>query len=80
MPTRQSHITWFDENDWIDKVVAFPSGSTWRVDSKIREHEYYQTQFDVEQLGVQSEARGTFICSKLSGDGPPSGVLKFRLQ
>ncbi|PLB44941.1 hypothetical protein P170DRAFT_450006 [Aspergillus steynii IBT 23096] len=80
MPTPKSYVTWFDEDDWISAVISFPSGSKWRVDTKIGEHEYYQPQLDVEELGVQSEARGSFICSKLSGDGPPSTFLKVRLQ
>lgn len=80
MPTLESYVTWFEDDDWISTVVSFPTGSRWRIDSKIREHEYYESQCDVEQLGIHSEARGAILCSKVSGDGPSSAFLKVRLR
>ncbi|KAJ5101161.1 hypothetical protein N7456_007213 [Penicillium angulare] len=34
----------------------------------------------MEVCGVRSEARGTFVGSKVSGDGPNTAVIKIRLQ
>ncbi|KAL4893373.1 hypothetical protein BDV59DRAFT_178108 [Aspergillus ambiguus] len=70
---------WFDDDEYMEAEISFPSGSVWRLDEKIREHDYYESQ-DMEQLGVHSEARGTFFCSKVSGDGPPAALIKIRLQ
>lgn len=73
-------ITWFDEDEYIGTEVAFPSGSVGRIDTKIREHSYCETQRDCEELGIQSEARGVFICSNVSGPGPATAIIKIRLQ
>ena len=73
-------MTWFDDDEYIGTEVSFPSGSVWRIDMKIREHGYYETQMDCEELDIQSEARGVFICSKVSGHGPSTAIVKIRLQ
>ncbi|KKK24277.1 hypothetical protein P175DRAFT_0499957 [Aspergillus ochraceoroseus IBT 24754] len=59
-----SGITWFDDDDYIGAKVSFPSGAVWKIDSKIKEHEYYESQSDVEELAIDCEARGSFFCSK----------------
>ncbi|KAJ5591445.1 uncharacterized protein N7459_001814 [Penicillium hispanicum] len=71
---------WFDDDEFIGTKVSFPSGSVWKLETKIREHAYQQHQRDCEELGINSEARGVFCCSKVSGDGPPTAVIKIRLQ
>lgn len=73
-------IIWFEEDEYIGAKLSFPSGSAWRLDSKIREHGYYETRADVEEMGIHSAARGVFFCSKISGDGPSTAVIKIRLQ
>lgn len=73
-------LTWFDEDEYIGTEVPFPSGSVWRLDTKIREHSYYETQKDCEELDIQSEARGVFIGSNVSGHGPATAIIKIRLQ
>jgi hypothetical protein len=73
-------IIWFADDEYIGAEVSFPDGSAWKLSSKTREHAYYESQTDCEDFGIQSEARGVFVCSKLSGDGPPAAVIKIRLQ
>ena len=80
MITQSDEIVWFDEDEYIGTDVSFSSGSVWKLKSKIREHSYYETQTDCEELDIQSEARGAFVCSKVSGDGPPTAIIKIRLQ
>ena len=74
-----SDIDWFNDETYIGSSVSF-SSSVWRLERKITEHEYYETQLDVEELGINSEARGVFISTKLSGNGPSTAVIKIRLQ
>lgn len=71
---------WFDDAEYIGLEVSFPSGSIWKLQTKIREHAYQESQRDCEELGLNSEARGLFTCSKVSGDGPATAVIKIRLQ
>ncbi|KAJ5131581.1 uncharacterized protein N7515_007620 [Penicillium bovifimosum] len=80
MTIESDDITWFDEDEYIGAEVLFPSDSVWRIGTKIREHSYYETQRDCEELGIQSEARGVFVCSNVSGDGPCTAIIKIRLQ
>ncbi|KAL5342195.1 hypothetical protein BJX70DRAFT_410871 [Aspergillus crustosus] len=77
---RDSGIDWFDDDDYVGAKFSFPSGSVWKIDSKISEHEYYETQADVEECGIDCEARGSFLCSNVSGPGPSTAVIKIRLQ
>ena len=80
MITQSDEIVWFDEDEYIGTDVSFPSGSVWNLKSKIREHSYYESQADCEELDIPSEARGAFVCSKVSGDGPSTAIIKIRLQ
>ncbi|PYI35703.1 hypothetical protein BP00DRAFT_483899 [Aspergillus indologenus CBS 114.80] len=80
MAIESDDITWFDEDDFLGTETSFPSGSVWRLESKIHEHSYYEEQSECEALGIHSEARGVFSCSKVSGNGPPTAVIKMRLQ
>ncbi|GIJ99439.1 hypothetical protein Aspvir_001571 [Aspergillus viridinutans] len=80
MTIESDDIIWFDDDEYIGAEISFPSGSVWKLSSKIREHDYYEAQADCELFGIQSEARGVFVCSKVSGNGPPTAVIKIRLQ
>lgn len=71
---------WFDDDEYIGSEICFPAGSTWKLQTKLREHAYQEDQRDYEELQVHSEARGIFICSKVSGDGPPTAIIKIWLQ
>ncbi|KAH8433771.1 uncharacterized protein LDX57_011405 [Aspergillus melleus] len=71
---------WFDDGEYIGTEISFPFNSVWRLDVKIREHSYIEPQRECEDLHVNSEARGAFICSKVSGNGPPTAIVKIRLQ
>lgn len=50
------------------------------MESEIYEHIYYEEQSECEALGIHSEARGVFSCSKVPGSGPPTAVIKIRQQ
>ncbi|KAI9046003.1 uncharacterized protein KD926_005949 [Aspergillus affinis] len=54
-----SNITWFDEDDYIRAAVSFPAGSVWRLETKVREHEYYETKVDIGELGIRIPWVGT---------------------
>lgn len=71
---------WFDDNEYIGSEVSSPTGSMWKLETKIHEHSYFESQEDCEELDIQSEARGMFLCSKVPGDGPPTAVIKTNLQ
>lgn len=73
-------IIWFDADEYIGAEVSFLSGSAWKPSSRIREYAYYEAQADCEDFDIQSEARGLLVCFKVSGSGPPTAVIKFRLQ
>ncbi|PYI02598.1 hypothetical protein BO78DRAFT_351264 [Aspergillus sclerotiicarbonarius CBS 121057] len=75
-----SNITWFDDDDYIGLELAFPKGSTWKLDKKIQEHEDIYGQTDHEEGGIISEARAAFIGSKVSGEGPSTAVIKIHMQ
>ncbi|XRM43565.1 hypothetical protein ABZX51_006731 [Aspergillus tubingensis] len=76
----RSYITWFEDNDYIGLEVAFPGGSTWKIERKIREVEVLHTQDDYEDLNCTSQARATFECSKVAGNGPPTALIKIHMQ
>ncbi|RAH71409.1 uncharacterized protein BO66DRAFT_390964 [Aspergillus aculeatinus CBS 121060] len=80
MAIESDDITWFDEDDLLGTEMSFPSGSAWRLESKIYEHSYYEEQSECEALEIHSEARGVFSCSKVSGSGPPTAVIEIRQQ
>ncbi|PYH67865.1 uncharacterized protein BO88DRAFT_436283 [Aspergillus vadensis CBS 113365] len=64
----RSYITWFEDNDYIGLEVAFPGGSTWKIERKIREAEVLHTQDDYEELDsklletVHPQPLSRFIC------------------
>ncbi|KAJ5613622.1 hypothetical protein N7528_007276 [Penicillium herquei] len=72
--------TWFEDDEYIGSEVSFPCGSIWKLETKIHEHAYQHTQYDWESIQLTSEARGVFTCSKVSGDGPSTAIIKIRLQ
>ncbi|KAH8821901.1 hypothetical protein F5884DRAFT_828068 [Xylogone sp. PMI_703] len=74
-----SGVTWFEDEEYIGSVVSLDN-SSWKLEVKIREHEYYETEEDTTVCGLDCEARGVFIYSKVSGDGPQQEILKIRLQ
>lgn len=76
----QSGITWFDDDDSINSTVSFPSESTWKLERKMQENEYYIPKDTAQINGLGSEARAVFIGSKLSGDGPQEAIIKIRMQ
>ncbi|KAL1998286.1 hypothetical protein VTN02DRAFT_6464 [Thermoascus thermophilus] len=76
----QSGITWFDDDDFINSTVSFPSESTWKLERKLQENEYYIPKDTAQIDGLGSEARAVFIGSKLSGDGPQEAIIKIRMQ
>ncbi|PYH86096.1 hypothetical protein BO82DRAFT_115851 [Aspergillus uvarum CBS 121591] len=80
MAIKSDDITWFIENDFLGTETPFPSGSVWRLESKINEHSYYEERSECEALAIQSEARGVFSYSTVSGSGPPTAVIKRRLH
>ncbi|KAI3012666.1 hypothetical protein M752DRAFT_300660 [Aspergillus phoenicis ATCC 13157] len=44
----RSYITWFDDNDYIGLGLAFPGGSTWKIERKIKEAENLHTRGEYE--------------------------------
>lgn len=46
---------------YIGSEVSFPTGSGWKLETKIHEHSYFEFQEDCDEL----EARGVFLCSKV---------------
>lgn len=71
---------WFDDDEYIGSEISFPAGSIWKMQTKMREHACQEDQRDCEELQLHSEAHGLFTCSKVSGDGPPTAVIKIWLQ
>jgi hypothetical protein len=80
-PDPKSHITWFDEDDWIGTEIVFetPHASRWRVDQKLSESEDCVTELDVQECSMQSSARGVFVCSSTDDPGKEAAV-KIRMQ
>ncbi|CAK41072.1 uncharacterized protein An12g02300 [Aspergillus niger] len=76
----RSYITWFDDNDYIGLELAFPGGSTWKIERKIKEAENLHTQGEYEIWKCTSQARATFVCSKVAGNGPPTALIKIHMQ
>ncbi|KAJ6032238.1 hypothetical protein N7540_002970 [Penicillium herquei] len=67
---------WFEDDEYIGTEVCFPCGSLWKLETKIHEQTYQHTQYDWESIRLTSEARGVFTCSKVSGDGPSTAIIK----
>ncbi|KAJ6013728.1 hypothetical protein N7540_008319 [Penicillium herquei] len=80
MAIEEDDDEWLNNDEYLGTEVTFPSNSVWKIDSKITEHEYRETEIDCNELGVRSETRGVFSCSKVTGHGPPTAIIKFRLQ
>lgn len=78
----RSGVTWFEDDDYIGTTVSFPSGSTWKIQKKLKENEHYvhESLAQIEGMGFVSEARAVFIVTKLSGEGPQEAVIKIRMQ
>jgi hypothetical protein len=53
-PDLESHITWFDEDDWIGTEIVFeiPHASRWRVEQKLAESEDCVTKFDNKKRAI----------------------------
>ncbi|KAK2756113.1 hypothetical protein FQN54_005521 [Arachnomyces sp. PD_36] len=79
-----TYITWFDEDEYIGKEICFEglggsAQSTWRLDQKVLENEYCESEEDVTAGIVFSEARAVFFCST-HGSDPSKAVIKIRMQ
>jgi hypothetical protein len=76
-----SGITWFDKDEFIGSEISFPQpqSSTWRLDTKLSESEFYDTEDDAKH-GLTSEVRAVFACTRLTGDGPREAVIKIHMQ
>ena len=70
-----SDIIWFDDDVHIGSSAPFPPG-VWRLEKEFKEDEYDETQADVEELGLDSGARGVFISSTVSGSGLHTATIK----
>ncbi|GKZ25959.1 hypothetical protein AbraIFM66951_002072 [Aspergillus brasiliensis] len=76
----RSYIVWFDDNDYIGLELAFPGGSVWKIVRKIKETKVLYTEREHELYKATSEARATFECSKVAGNGPPTALIKIHMQ
>lgn len=79
-----SGITWFDEDECIGTGVTFVGlgglvSSTWRLDRKIIESEYYESERGVTSGCSFSEARAVFFCSRKEAY-LYEAVIKIRMQ
>jgi hypothetical protein len=77
-----SGITWFDDDEYIGTEVSFeePDYSTWKLEKKVSENEYYETEKDVMAGCAFSEARAVFFCSTEIKGFPKEAVIKIRMQ
>lgn len=50
MLTPSIDITWFDEDEWLGREIAFssPTETTWRVDQKLLETANYEEEYTVK--------------------------------
>lgn len=55
---------WFDDNEYIGSEVSFPTGSVWKLETKIHEHSYFESQENCVEL---DKVRGTWSVSLLQG-------------
>lgn len=81
MGRNPSGITWFDD-EYIGTEVSFaePDYSTWKLEKKVAENEYYETEEDVTAGCAFSEARAVFFCSTQIEGFPREAVIKIRMQ
>jgi hypothetical protein len=82
MPRYKSGITWFEKERYIGTEVTFPGlSSSWRIERKIIEHEFCETErYAGKYKQVSSEARAVFICSNVDEAFPTEAILKIRMQ
>ncbi|KAH8804583.1 hypothetical protein F5884DRAFT_859207 [Xylogone sp. PMI_703] len=74
----RSGVVWFEDEKFLGSEISFPD-STWRLETKLSEHEYYEGERSAK-IGLGSEARAVFLCSKLTGSGPEQAIIKIRMQ
>ncbi|RAH53625.1 hypothetical protein BO85DRAFT_523314 [Aspergillus piperis CBS 112811] len=75
-----SNLTWFDNDGYIGLKLAFPAGSTWQLERKIKESEDLYTQETSELYKFTSQAQATFVAYKVAGNGPSTAAIKIHMQ
>ncbi|PWY71338.1 hypothetical protein BO83DRAFT_389639 [Aspergillus eucalypticola CBS 122712] len=66
----RSYINWSEGNDYIGVEVAFPGGSTWKMERKIRKVEVLHTQDDYEELNSLIKIQIQIPLYKTATQGP----------
>ena len=82
MPRYHSGVTWFEEDDWVGRVLVLnsPEGEgKWKVTQKTTENGDSESEADVKETGMDSSCRGVFVCSKVNDPGQEA-VVKIRMQ
>lgn len=81
MPTQYSGITWFDDDTWMGRGIKFqmPHPSKWKITDKISEREIPCFEWESEQMGMDMEAHGVFVCINVNNPSEKA-IMKIRLQ